>query len=87
MKVTIKDGPNKDRQFYSCQSRACNFFEWVNTNAAINTSSNSDSNNYKKNETFSAPQAVPEKKGNILIILPMKLTSLLIATTFRLYLL
>jgi len=61
MKVTLKDGPNKDRQFYSCQSRACNFFEWADSNAASNSNGTTT---YKKNETFNATQAVPEKKGS-----------------------
>jgi len=25
----MKEGPNKDRQFYNCSLRSCNFFEWV----------------------------------------------------------
>lgn len=27
-----KDGPNKGRKFYTCKTRTCKYFEWVDSN-------------------------------------------------------
>ena len=54
----MKEGPNKDRQFYCCSLRSCNFFEWVDGNSNNNSNINT---NIKKFDNVNVSQT--EKKG------------------------
>ena len=36
-----KEGPNKGRQFYKCESSSCNFFEWADDDKSTNRSTSS----------------------------------------------
>lgn len=59
-----KEGPNQGRQFYSCSSKACNFFHWAD--APMNNDGGDDSfNNRNSNRTQASTSTSTSGRGTV----------------------